>query len=84
MAEASGEGVEMVRFYERQKILPKSRRNGSGYRLYSALVALCLFASTAMAADGDPDVSREVRAKEAVKKLKERPAVALLYVKGMT
>jgi hypothetical protein len=37
-----------------------------------------------MAADGDPDVSREVRAKEAVKKLKERTGVALLYVKGMT
>ena len=51
---------------------------------WATLVVLCSFASTAMAADGDPDVSREVRAKEAVKKLKERPAVALLYVKGMT
>ena len=52
--------------------------------MYSALVALCLFALPMMAADGDPDVSREVRAKEAVKKLKERSGVALLYVKGMT
>jgi len=51
---------------------------------WAALVVLCSFASTGMAADGDPDVSREVRAKEAVKKLKERPGVALLYVKGMT
>ena len=51
---------------------------------WTALVVMCSFASTAMAADGDPDVSREVRAKEAVKKLKERPGVALLYVKGMT
>ena len=51
---------------------------------WAALVVLCSSASTAMAADGDPDVSREVRAKEAVKKLKERTGVALLYVKGMT
>ena len=51
---------------------------------WAALVVLCSFASTAMAADGDPDVSPEVRAKEAVKKLKERSGVALLYVKGMT
>ena len=32
VARASGVGVETVRFYERQKILPKP--NGSGYRLY--------------------------------------------------
>lgn len=35
VAKASGVGVETVRFYERQKILPKPKRNGSGYRLYS-------------------------------------------------
>jgi hypothetical protein len=48
------------------------------------LAVVISFAPALPAADGDPDVSREVRAKEAVKKLKERPAVALLYVKGMT
>jgi len=36
VAKASGVGVETIRFYERQRILPKPRRNGSGYRLYSA------------------------------------------------
>ena len=51
---------------------------------WTAVAVAISFASTAMAADGDPDVSREVRAKEVAKKLKERPAVALLYVKGMT
>jgi MerR family copper efflux transcriptional regulator len=35
VAKASGVGVETVRFYERQKILPKPKRSGSGYRLYS-------------------------------------------------
>ncbi len=51
---------------------------------WAALAVVISFAQALPAADGDPDVSREVRAKEAVKKLKERPAVALLYVKGMT
>ena len=47
------------------------------------VIALFPFALPMMAADGDPDVKREVRAKMATQKLKERPNVALLYVKGM-
>ena len=34
VARASGVGVETVRVYERQKILPKPKRNDSGYRMY--------------------------------------------------
>ena len=36
------------------------------------------------AADGVPEVSRDVRAKAAIAKLKTEKQVALLYVKGMT
>ena len=36
------------------------------------------------AADGVPEVSRDVRAKAAIVKLKTEKQVALLYVKGMT
>ncbi len=36
------------------------------------------------AADGVPEVSRDVRAKAALVKLKKEKQVALLYVKGMT
>ena len=36
------------------------------------------------AADGVPEVSRDVRAKAAWVKLKKEKQVALLYVKGMT
>ena len=36
------------------------------------------------AADGVPEVSRDVRAKAALVKLKTEKQVALLYVKGMT
>ena len=36
------------------------------------------------AADGVPEVSRDVRAKVAIGKLKTEKQVALLYVKGMT
>lgn len=50
----------------------------------AVLLAAVSFAVPAMAADGDPDVPTAVRAKEAVKKLKSQPQVALLYVKGMT
>ena len=37
-----------------------------------------------LAADGVPEVSREVRAKVATVQLKAKEQVALLYVKGMT
>ena len=49
-----------------------------------AFVVTLLTGSPVIAADGDPDVSRDVRAKEATLKLKARQNVALLYVKGMT
>jgi len=42
------------------------------------------WAAIGFAADGVPEVNREVRAKEATKKLNDREQVALLYVKGMT
>jgi MerR family transcriptional regulator, copper efflux regulator len=34
-AEAAGVGVETLRFYEQQGLLPGLRRSASGYRLYS-------------------------------------------------
>lgn len=34
LAERSGVGVETIRFYERQGLLPKPARTGSGYRSY--------------------------------------------------
>ena len=34
LARSAGVGVETVRFYERQGILPKPARSGSGYRQY--------------------------------------------------
>lgn len=42
------------------------------------------WAVTGFADDGVPEVNREVRAKEATKKLNDREQVALIYVKGMT
>lgn len=35
VAKAAGIGVETVRFYERQGLIPEPPRSGSGYRLYS-------------------------------------------------
>ena len=61
----------------------KFRRKLIGWAM-GAFAAALLTGSSAMAADGDPDVSRDVRAKEATLKLKARQNVALLYVKGMT
>ncbi|MBC8243264.1 MAG: MerR family DNA-binding protein [Verrucomicrobia bacterium] len=34
VARAAGVGVETVRFYERQQLLPAPKRNGVGYRQY--------------------------------------------------
>jgi len=59
-------------------------RRGLRSWVTAAFAVTLLTGSPAMAADGDPDVSREVRAKEATLKLKARQNVALLYVKGMT
>ena len=42
------------------------------------------WAVTGFSDDGVPEVNREVRAKEATKKLNDREQVALIYVKGMT
>ena len=36
LAERAGVGVETIRFYERQKLLPAPARTEGGYRLYSA------------------------------------------------
>ena len=51
---------------------------------WAALVAVLAFGMPMLADDGVPEVSREVRAKEATKKLNDREQVALIYVKGMT
>jgi len=48
------------------------------------LVVVVIFAGLGMAADGVPEVSRDVRAKAAIAKLKSQKQIALLYVKGMT
>jgi Hg(II)-responsive transcriptional regulator len=36
LAKQSGVGIDTVRFYEREGLLPKASRTQSGYRLYSA------------------------------------------------
>ena len=36
LADASGVGVETVRFYEREGLLPEPPRTGGGYRVYDA------------------------------------------------
>jgi MerR family mercuric resistance operon transcriptional regulator len=36
LADASGVGVETVRFYEREGLLPEPPRTGGGYRVYAA------------------------------------------------
>ena len=38
LADSAGVGVETVRFYEQQGLLPKLRRNAGGYRLYPEAV----------------------------------------------
>lgn len=48
------------------------------------VVCVLGLAGLGMAADGVPEVSREVRAKVATGQLKAKEQVALLYVKGMT
>ena len=53
------------------------------FKTLIAMVALTL-AGLGMAADGVPEVSRDIRAKAAVGKLQTQKEVALLYVKGMT
>jgi len=49
-----------------------------------AFALVLLTGSSAMAADGDPDVKQKVRDASAIAKLKELKDVSLLYVKGMT
>ena len=51
---------------------------------FRAWMLVVIFAGLGMAADGVPEVSRDVRAKAAVAKLKSQKQIALLYVKGMT
>lgn len=48
-----------------------------------ALVVTSLVAVSAKSADGDPDVKQEVRNVAAVKLLKARKDVSLLYVRGL-
>lgn len=36
LADAAGVGVETVRFYEREGLIPEPPRTGGGYRLYDA------------------------------------------------
>jgi len=49
------------------------------------IITIFFFLSTLVkGADGFPEVNRDVRAKEATKKLNDRKQVALIFVKGMT
>ena len=49
------------------------------------IITIFFFLSTLVkGADGFPEVTRDVRAKEATKKLNDRKQVALIFVKGMT
>lgn len=59
--------------------LIKNRVNG----WLVALVVTSLVAVSAKSADGDPDVKQEVRNVAAVKLLKARKDVSLLYVRGL-
>ena len=54
--------------------------------LVRILIAVCVpgLVGLGTAADGVPEVSRDVRAKAATAKLKSQNQIALLYVKGMT
>ena len=47
------------------------------------MVLAALGVTMATAADGDPDVKQEVRNVAAIKMLKERKGVSLMYVKGL-
>ena len=49
----------------------------------AVMVVAALGMASVSAADGDPDVKQEVRNVAAVKLLKERKDVSLLYVKGL-
>ena len=42
VAKAAGIGIDAVRFYERQGLIPEPARQPSGYRVYSADVVLSL------------------------------------------
>jgi len=42
VASAAGVSIDTLRFYERQGLVPRPRRNFSGYRLYSDDVLDCL------------------------------------------
>ena len=68
---------------QKGKFKMKFRRKLNGW-VAAVFAVTFMTGSSVMAADGDPDVSREVRAKEATLKLKVSQNVALLYVKGMT
>ena len=57
------------------------KKSESGWLV--ALIVTSLLAVSAKAADGDPDVKQEVRNVAAVKLLKARKDVSLLYVRGL-
>ena len=42
VASASGVGIDAIRFYEREGLIPKPARRPSGYRVYSPRVVLSL------------------------------------------
>ena len=63
VARASGVGVETVRFYERERILPAPKRSGAGYRLFPAeTVARLKFVKRAQALGFSLEEIRELLA----------------------
>ena len=50
---------------------------------FATMVVTGLVLASAKAADGDPDAKQEVRDVAALKRLKKRTGISLLYVKGL-
>ena len=42
LADAAGVGVETIRFYERQRLVPRPAKPGRGYRRYAAETLQCI------------------------------------------
>jgi len=75
-----------IRFAKREKQTERKQMNlikKSVKKWAAMMVVAALGMASVSAADGDPDVKQEVRNVAAVKLLKERKDVSLLYVKGL-
>jgi len=83
-------GVTQINLANKRNVAHNARRIDGDMKSISRKFQLAVLtlgmacAVTGFADDGVPEVNREVRAKEATKKLNDREQVALIYVKGMT